>query len=41
MVNFVGSIAFYYNNLLQKVAFDRNIRIGQIIHNSTEGLKSN
>jgi N-acetylglucosamine kinase-like BadF-type ATPase len=39
-VNFVGSIAFYYKDILQEVAFDRNVKIEQIIHKPIEGLKS-
>lgn len=39
-VNFVGSIAFYYKDILQEVAFERNIKVGQLIHKPIEGLKS-
>jgi N-acetylglucosamine kinase-like BadF-type ATPase len=38
-VNFVGSIAFYYKDILKEVAFDRNIKIEQIIKKPIDGLK--
>lgn len=38
-VNFVGSIAFYYADLLEEVALDRGITIGKIIEKPIEGLK--
>ena len=37
-VNFVGSIAFYYADLLREVASKKNIRIGRILHKPIEGL---
>lgn len=37
-VNFVGSIAFYYADLLRDVAKGKNIRIGRILHKPIEGL---
>lgn len=38
-VNFIGSIAHYYADLLQEVAFDRGISIEKIIEKPIEGLK--
>ena len=38
-VNFVGSIAYHYSDLLKEVAFNRNIKIGNIIDKPIEGLK--
>ncbi|QIA07883.1 hypothetical protein [Draconibacterium halophilum] len=38
-VNFVGSIAFHYSDLLKEVAFNREIRIGNIIDKPINGLK--
>ena len=38
-VSFVGSIAFYYADLLKEVAFDRGITIEKIIEKPIEGLK--
>ena len=37
-VNFVGSIAFYYADLLRDVANEKNIRIDRILHKPIEGL---
>ena len=38
-VNFVGSIAYYYSDLLKEVAFNRKIEIGNIIDKPINGLK--
>ena len=38
-VNFVGSIAYYYSDLLKEVAFTRKIKIGNIIDKPINGLK--
>nr|WP_321357336.1 hypothetical protein [uncultured Draconibacterium sp.] len=38
-VNFVGSIAYHYSDLLKEVAFNRKIEIGNIIEKPINGLK--
>ncbi|MDX8340127.1 hypothetical protein SLH46_13090 [Draconibacterium sp. IB214405] len=38
-VNFVGSIAYHYSDLLKEVAFNRQIEIGNIIEKPINGLK--
>ena len=38
-VNFAGSIAYHYADLLKEVAFNRNIEIGNIINKPINGLK--
>ncbi len=38
-VNFVGSIAYYYSDLLKEVAFNRKIKIGNIIDKPINRLK--
>ncbi|MCY1719463.1 ATPase [Prolixibacteraceae bacterium Z1-6] len=38
-VNFVGSIAYHYSDLLKEVAFERGITVGKIICKPIEGLK--
>lgn len=38
-VNFVGSIAYHYSDLLKEVAFNRKIEIGNIIDKPINGLK--
>ena len=37
-VNFVGSVAFYYKNLLRQVADSQGISIGQILETPIDGL---
>ncbi len=37
-VNFVGSIAFHYKDILQEVAAERKIRIEKILHKPIDGL---
>lgn len=38
-VNFVGSIAFHYSEILKEVALERGITIGNIIEKPIQGLK--
>jgi hypothetical protein len=37
-VNFIGSIAFYYKDVLEKVAADMGCRIGKILKSPMDGL---
>ncbi len=39
-VHFVGSIAFYYRNILQEVATQKEIKLGNILKTPIEGLVS-
>jgi N-acetylglucosamine kinase-like BadF-type ATPase len=37
-VNFIGSIAYYYKDVLEKVAADKDCRIGKILKSPMDGL---
>jgi hypothetical protein len=39
-VHFTGSIAYYFQDILQSVAHEKNLQMGNVLKNPIEGLIS-